>query len=236
MRRALRLTMSPTMAYSWRVGQPTEPQKTWPVVTPMEQSMPRSRSDSWISSAVLTPRTGSSSCEKGGRPKAAIRTVPLSSARNWRTMPSYLKTAVCMQQRMSLIAARYTSLLSSGMCVFSFTKSTVATRSSSPQPASCWESTVAWTASGVKQRSAASDSRRGQPLIFFTGSTGTPSVMHSTKKSFSRGSPLQRWRMSSHDSLLTTTSPDLLLSTAVRNCASGSPETRYSHEPLTEPA
>ena len=52
----------PCRVYSQRVSPPTIPQKTLPVVTPIEHVRPRGLMFEYVSSAALVARTESFSC------------------------------------------------------------------------------------------------------------------------------------------------------------------------------
>ena len=84
------------MVYSLRSAPPTTPAKATPVVTPIDERTPTARSASRASTAEATARVGwwekkaaaAAAVAAGiGRLNAAMRVVPLSSARNLLSAP-----------------------------------------------------------------------------------------------------------------------------------------------------
>mmetsp|Transcript_69138 Transcript_69138/g.202464 ORF Transcript_69138/g.202464 Transcript_69138/m.202464 type:complete len:266 (-) Transcript_69138:1409-2206(-) len=89
MRRAERLTVSPSTVYSLRRALPTTPHQQVPVATPACPARPSSCRVSQSRVAVSTARMGSSvKWFTGGRPKTTSRTMPLSSTMNLLMLPS----------------------------------------------------------------------------------------------------------------------------------------------------
>jgi hypothetical protein len=153
MRRAERLTQSPSTEYSLRVVEPTTPQNAVPVVMPHDAERPSFSSAAQRLSDASTARSESFSCARGGRPQTAMRVDPLSSIRNLFTLPSYAYTAFCTAKSTSCARQRASWYVAAARRSWFFrprlTKTTTTERSSLPQP-SCFESplSVPFTAPG----------------------------------------------------------------------------------------
>ena len=73
--RAEGVVLTPRIEYSRRMFEPTEPEKTMPVVTPTDACRSRSASALRMKSAQYTARCASSSWYSGGRPKTPVRSM-----------------------------------------------------------------------------------------------------------------------------------------------------------------
>lgn len=142
-KRAERLTISPTTAYSRRALEPTSPQNTyiyvvavsiiplnnvfrsnnnnndkkswitWPVVMPIDDMMPSWNNDCNISRAVRTARSGSFSCDNGGKPHAPMRTEPIVDKNNffYINVENILFSNLCRRQWIDVACRRISVMI-----------------------------------------------------------------------------------------------------------------------------